>query len=114
MEAGIDQGDGGNEDKLIKINRIATRTAIRWKRTTKTNTNLTQMHHIGMVDEKPTYTSRLITCTRCGTPRKPSGCSSVTKMATELFIAGHAEHKRSAREAGANARSFGTNATFTA
>ena len=48
------------------------------------------------------------------TPRKPIGCSSAPKMGTELLIAGRADYKRSARKAGVNARSFGTNATFTA
>ena len=41
-EDGNDQGEAEDDSILIKINRVATRTALRWKRSTSTSTEMTQ------------------------------------------------------------------------
>ena len=68
-EDGNDQGEAEDDSMLIKINRVATRTAIRWKRSTSTSTDPTQGRSICLAVERPTYLSRFIACNRCGTTK---------------------------------------------
>ena len=108
-EDGNDQGEAEDDSMLIKIKRVATRTAISWKRSTSTSTDPTQGRSSCLAVERPTYLSRLIACNRCGTPKKRSGYSYAPKPDTELPTAGTADCKRYAHEVGANASSSGIN-----
>ena len=65
---------------LVKINRVATRTAIRWKRSTSTSTDPTQGRSICLAAERPTYLSRLIACNRCGTTKETNRIQLRTKI----------------------------------
>ena len=86
-EANQTTGDDGNDQReakdnsmLIKINRVATRTAIRWKRITKESTEPTQSNHSTSADGRPTYTSRILPCSRCGNPKETSRMQLRTKL----------------------------------
>ena len=71
-----DQAAKANEEQcdriLLRIARIATGTAVRWKRETKANDNSEMQtgEMEGDKGEKVKYLSRLLTCTRCGSEQE--------------------------------------------
>ena len=68
----VDDNKQQNLDILIKVNRIAAGTAIRWKRNVEKHAGQVEQDPSSSTHTKIQYSSRLIGCTRCGTQRETS------------------------------------------
>ena len=75
-----EEAEEANESMLIKINRFAARSAIRWKRVTKESSGTVQGIYTTAVEGRPTYTSRVLPCSRCGNPKETRRMQLRTKM----------------------------------
>ena len=54
----------------VRIARIATRTIVRWGRPRRSQEEEEEQDHQGTLGRRPAYDSRVLQCSRCGTPQE--------------------------------------------